>query len=189
VASAILLVGLAAWILSRPRRIEGTIVFRYYFALQALAYVCTFLVPAGLTILMRFYRFRGEDASYLAGAYVLFGGLGLPVFWEVTRYYARLTPAGVERRSAWRPRKIFAWDEVSEVRFNSFNSWFIFVAEDGQRIRVPALIGRLPEFLRLIESRLLPESLKRARTGYERLGRAMPRLGNEPVLEARPPRR
>jgi hypothetical protein len=188
-AGAILFVGLAAWILSRPCRIEGTYVFRYHFAFQALAYVCAFVVPAGLTILNRFYRFRGDDAWYLGGAYVIFGGLGLFVFWEVTRFYVRLTPAGVEGRSAWRPRKILTWDEVSELRYSSFNSWFVFFTEDGQRIRVPALIGRLTEFLRLIESRLLPESLVRARTGYDRAGRAMPRLGNEPILEARPPRR
>jgi hypothetical protein len=75
------------------------------------------------------------------------------------------------------------------LRYSSINSWFVFLAEDGQRIRVPALIGRLTEFLRLIESRVLPEFLVGARTGYDRVGRAMPRVGNEPVLEARAPRR
>jgi hypothetical protein len=188
-AGLILLVGLLAWSWQRPRWVAGTAVFRYHFALQASAFFIAFGVPAGLTAVGSAFRYRRDEIAYFYDAYLGAAAVGLPLFWEATRFFVRVTQFGIECRSAWRPYRVLIWDEIREVRYNPFNSWFVFVDESGQRIRVPAVVGRLTEFLHLVESRLPPETLVKARTGYDRLGRVMPKLGNEPVLEARPPRR
>lgn len=189
VAGLILMIGLLAWTWQRPRWVDGTVVFRYHFALQAVAFFIAFGVPAGLTAVGSAFRYRRDEVGFLYDAYMAAAAIGLPVFWEATRFAVRVTQFGLERRSAWRAYRVLIWDEICEVRYNSFNSWFVFVDESGRKIRVPAMLGGLTEFLRLVESRLPPESLVRARTGYDRLGRVMPKLGNEPILEARPPRR
>lgn len=187
----LLVIVLLSWIAQRVRStsIERSFIFRYPFMLRALTFFGAFVIPATILPLIRAFRLRGDDSWYIVGPTLLIASIAIPLYWENIRYFVWVTPAGIERRSAWRPRRFFAWDDISEVRYNTFNSWFVFRTENGQAFRVHAMIARVDEFLRLIEQYLPATSLICARTGYERLGRALPKLGNEPILEALPPRR
>jgi hypothetical protein len=181
-----------AWSVQRSRRVPGlgqTIFdFRYKLIVRAIAAFAAFGVPAGFAMLLLWYRPLRHETAYIIAVYLICAGLGLPLFWETGRYLLRVTPNGIERRSGWTPYRVLTWDDVAEVRYSSLNAWFVFVAENGEKIRVHALIDRLNDLLRLAEGRLPPTALIKARTGYERIGRALPKLGSEPVLEARPPR-
>lgn len=192
-ASVIILMAVMSWAAQRGRpaaRAGGrTLVFRYNFVFRWFALFAAFGVPAGITMLVVTFRPRGDDVWYVFAIYALFASVGLPLFWETSRYYVRVTPTEIERRSAWSGVRTLAWDEIREVTYSSFNAWFAFVAESGETIRVHGLISGMSELLRYVESRLSPATLAKARAGYERFNRPLPKLGNEPVLEARPPRR
>ncbi len=82
-----------------------------------------------------------------------------------------------------------AWDDVESVVWSAVNAWFEFVGRDGDRIRVHAFVTGLNDLLQAAEAEVLPMALKGARAGYTRVGRPFPHLPDEPVLEARQPRR
>jgi hypothetical protein len=100
-----------------------------------------------------------------------------------------ISSEGIERRSAWTGFRFIAWDDLASVSYSQINAWFVFQGENGDKIRVSALISGLNDLLRLVELRVPASLLKPARTGYERLGRPLPVDHDEPRLEARPPRR
>lgn len=193
---AIASIALIAAIVSaaRSRRSRGgdntnVHVFRYSLGIRALTFLIAVGVPAGLTIYVLTTRVRNPDFASIMAAYVFCALVGMPLFWETIRFLVRITPAGIERRSAWGRYRGLSWDEIRAVKFNPYLAYFIFEGESGQKIRVHALIARLNELLHHIETYLPPASIVTARIGYERLGRSLPKVGNEPILEARPPRR
>jgi hypothetical protein len=163
--------------------------FRYSAFLRWFAIFAAFGIPTAITSLVVAYPPRGNQVWYVIGAYSLFAALGLPLYWETSRYCILVTPDGIERRSAWNKQLFLAWDEIREVRYSSLNSWFVLEGESGQKIRISTFLGGLTEFLRLIEDQIPPERLRGARSGYERIGRPFPALGDEPILEPRAPRR
>ena len=136
----------------------------------------------------RFFQYFFDGLSF-GGIYALFAALSLPLYWESSRYFVLVTPEGLERRSAWRRYCVMAWDDIQKVTFSTINAWFVFHAENGDKIRVSTLMAGVTDLLRLVELQLPPDVLKPARVGYERIGRPFPNFNDEPILEARPPRR
>lgn len=168
--------------------IEQALTFRYSLGLRALAMLAAFGVPAGITVYILTTRQRNPNSGVILAAYVFFVVFGLPLFWETIRYMVRTTPFGIERRSAWSRYRAFGWEDVRGIRFNPYFSYFVVESNKGVKIRIHALVARLDEILQQIELNLPPAALTHARKGYERLGRTLPKIGNEPILEARPPR-
>jgi hypothetical protein len=158
-------------------------VFRWFTLMAAV------LVPAGLTILLVVYRPTRQDVPYLISLYLFFAGLTTLLVWEAGRFYVLTTPTGLEGRSAWRGTTVIRWDDFEAMLFRPFGSWFEFVGIDRVRIRAHTTATGIPELLRIVETRAPVEYLKPARPGYARIGRTFPPLPDEPVLEARPPRR
>lgn len=174
----------------RPRSAPGsdTLLLRYNVLFRWFAYAVAFGIPAGLTVAVYLHPPRAEERWYVLGLYLLFAALTLPLVWEASRYYLLVSPAGLEARSAWRGTRFLAWDDIDGLSYSSINSWFVFSAASGERLRVSAYIGGLKNLLALAESRLPVSAIKAARTGYAKLGRPFPSLPDEPVLEARSPR-
>ncbi|HKA07894.1 MAG TPA: PH domain-containing protein [Gemmataceae bacterium] len=174
----------------RPRSAPGsdTLLLRYNVLFRWFAYAVVFGIPAGLTVAVYLHPPRAEERWYVLGLYLLFAALTLPLVWEASRYYLLVSPAGLEARSAWRGTRFLAWDDIDGLSYSSINSWFVFSAASGERLRVSAYIGGLKNLLALAESRLPVSAIKAARTGYAKLGRPFPSLPDEPVLEARSPR-
>lgn len=191
--SVVGLLGLMAWAARRGRPRPGpddhTVLFRHNGVFRWFAYVTAFGIPVGLTALVIAFPPKAEEVWYALGAYVLFAGLTLPLVWEASRFYLLATPEGLESRSPWRGLRFLAWEDVERVTFSQANAWFVFHGRDGTVIRVHMFVGGLTDLLRLTELRVPAGALKGARMGYERLGRPFPRQPDQPVLEARPPRR
>ena len=189
----VFLLGIMAWAAKRGRPTAGgeehSVVFRYNIVLRVFAFLAAFGIPIGITALVIAFPPRREEIGYVIGVYAIFAGLSLPLYWETSRHYVLISPEGIERRSAWFGFRFIAWDEVAKVTYSQVNAWFVFHAENGEKIRVSALISGLNDLLRLVEMRLPARVLREARAGYERLGRPFPKSDDEPRLEARPPRR
>lgn len=189
----IFLLGIMAWAAKRgrpaPGADENSVVFRYNIILRVFAFLAAFGIPAGITALVIAFPPKREEIGYVIGVYALFAGLSLPLYWETSRYYVLISPEGIERRSAWLGFRFIAWDDLTSVTYSQINAWFVFQAENGEKIRISALISGLNDLLRLVEMRVHPSVLKPARTGYDRLGRPFPKNDDEPRLEPRPPRR
>jgi Bacterial PH domain len=190
--AVVALLALIAWAgrHGRPRPAPGpdTLLLRYNLLFRWFAYAIAFGIPAGLTVAVYFHPPRAEVRWYVLGLYLLFAALTLPLVWEASRYYLLVTPAGLEARSAWRGTRFLAWDDIDGLSYSSVNSWFVFSATNGDRLRVSAYVGGLKNLLALAETRLPITAIKAARTGYAKLGRPFPPLPDEPVLEARSPR-
>ena len=175
----------------RPRPAPGpdTLLLRYNLLFRWFAYAVAFGIPVGLTIALYFHPPRAAERWYVLGLYLLFAALTLPLVWEASRYYLLVTTNGLEARSAWRGTRFLAWDDIDGLSYSSINSWFVFSATNGERLRVSAYVSGLNNLLALVETRLPAVAIKSARTGYTKLGRPFPSLPDEPVLEARSPRR
>jgi hypothetical protein len=189
----VVVLGVMAWAGRRARPPvsgnEQSLLFRYSAALRWFAIFAAFGIPIGITLLVVAYPPRGKEVWYVIGVYALFAALSVPLFWETSRYYVRLTPTGIERRSAWGGLRSCDWDDLQEVRYSPLNSWFVFVAVSGEKIRVHTLLAGLNDLFQFVESRVPADRLRHARKGYERLRRPFPWRGDEPVLEPRRPRR
>jgi hypothetical protein len=168
---------------------EQSLLFRYSATLRWFAIFAAFGIPIGITLLVVAYPPRGRQVWYVIGVYALLAAISVPLFWETSRYYVRLTATGIERRSAWGGLRSFNWDHIQEVRYSQVNSWFIFVAFSGEKIRVHTLLAGLNDLLQFVESRVPADRLRQAKKGYERMRRPFPWQGDEPVLEPRRPRR
>jgi Bacterial PH domain len=185
------LLGLLAWSARRGRPDAGptTLLIRHSSAFRLTTLLIALAMPVALMLAYSILPAVREEGRYVLAAFSIVMAVTLPMFWEAARYYVFVTPHGLECRSPWRAPRYFAWDDVRQVTFNSATGWFAFRAWDGDRIRVPSAAAGVPELLRMVEAHLSPSALKKARAGWERVGRAFPRLLDEPLLEAKPPRR
>jgi hypothetical protein len=185
------LLGLLAWSARRGRPEPGpnSLLIRHSPAFRLTALFTVLAAPLVLVFAMAVFPPLREEARYVLLAFAVALAVTLPVYWESARYYALVTPQGIEGRSPWRAARYFAWDDIREVRFNPAAGWFAFEAWDGDHIRVPAAAANVSDLLRTVETYVPTTVLKKARTGWERVGRPFPRPADEPVLEARPPRR
>ena len=187
------MVGLMVWAgqQGRPRHAPGPhqLLLRYNALFRWFTYLAAIGIPVGLTALLYFQPPRGIERWYVLGLDLTIAALTLPLVWEASRFYLFANPDGLESRSAWRGSRFLAWDDIQEVRYSTMNSWFVFRATNGDKIRVSGFVAGLKSLLALVEQRLSAATLKKARTGYDKLGRPFPPLRDEPVLEARAPRR
>jgi len=147
------------------------------------------LLPAGLTGFLYFYPPVRPDVPFILGLYLVAAGLSTLLVWEAGRFYLLATPEGLEGRSGWRGVRFMPWDDVEAVVYSPLNAWFEFCGRSGELVRAMAFAAGMHELLRIVESHVPAEALTGARKGYFRLGRRFPGLPDEPVLEARRPRR
>lgn len=147
------------------------------------------LSPVGLTVGLRYFPPTRTDVPYLLAVYLTAAAVLTPLVWEAGRFYVLATPDGLEGRSAWRGVRTIAWDDLEEVRFSPFHAWFEFRDRTDRAIRVFAFAAGVDELLRVTEAHVPAGILSRARSGYLRVGRPFPPQPDEPVLEARRPRR
>jgi len=173
----------------RPRAGPHTLLLRYNALFRGFTYLAAIGIPVGLTAVLYFHPPRGIQRWYVLSLYLGIAAVTMPLVWEASRYYLFVNPDGLEGRSPWWGSRFLAWDDIQEVRYSTMNSCFVFRATNGDKIGVSGFVGGLKSLLALVEQRLPPTALKKARTGYEKLGRPFPPLPDEPVLEARAPRR
>jgi len=189
VVLALLLASSARQGLPRPGPGGPIRLFRHNGLFRGFALAAAVGLPIGLTTLVSLHPPQRPEVPYLVGLYMLFAVLTLPLVWEAGRYYLLATPAGLECRSPWRGVRALAWEDVVAVNYSAVNAWFEFVGRDGDRVRAHSFVAGLNDLLAMVEARVPASALKGARPGYARMGRPFPPLTDEPVLEARAPRR
>ncbi|MBO0699719.1 MAG: PH domain-containing protein, partial [Zavarzinella sp.] len=170
-----------------PTAGEIAVLVRHSPAFRAFTFLATLTFPIGLTILFSLYPPARGETGYVLLAYGSVVVATVALYWEAVRYYVFATPQGIECRSPWRGARYFAWDDIRTVTFNPAAGWFAFEAWDGDRIRVHWTAVGVRDLLHLVETHVPAGMVQRARPGWERLGRPMPRSADEPVLEARRP--
>jgi hypothetical protein len=185
------LLGLLAAAAGRGRPVptagELAVLVRHSPAFRAFAFLATLAFPIGLTVLFSLYPPGRDETGYVLLAYAATVVVTVALYWEAVRYYVFATPQGIEGRSPWRGARYFAWDDVREVTFNPAAGWFAFEAWDGDCIRVHWTAVGVRDLLYLVEAHVPAAVVQKARPGWERLGRPVPRSADEPVLEARRP--
>jgi hypothetical protein len=185
------LLGLLAVIAGRgrpePVRGDPSVLVRHSPGFRLFAFLAALGFPVGLTILFTVYPPNRDEAVYVLVAFAVVVPATVALYWEAVRYYAFATAEGIEGRSPWRGARYFAWDDVREVTFNPAAGWFAFAAWDGDRIRVHWTAVGVRDLLPFVEAHVPAAIVQKARPGWERLGRPLPRPRDEPVLEARPP--
>ena len=189
VALSVLLASSARQGLPRPVPGGPTRLFRHNGLFRWFALAAAAGLPIGLSALLYLHPPQRPDVPYLVGLYLVFAVVTLPLVWEAGRYYLLATPEGLECRSPWRGVRAVPWEDVVAVNYSGVNAWFEFVGRDGDRVRAHSFVARLNDLLAAVEARVPASALKGARAGYARIGRPFPPLTDEPVLEARAPRR
>lgn len=174
-----------------PRTLPGdrVVLVRHNPMFRAVVLGLAVLLPAGLTVFLYYYPPVRPDVPFILGLYLVSAGLSTLFVWEAGRFYLLATPIGLEGRSAWRGLRVVAWDDLEAVAFSRLNNWFEFRGRSGARVRAMTFAAGLNDLLRVVEDNVPAEALTGAQTGYNRLGRRFPGLPDEPVLEARRPRR
>ena len=174
-----------------PRALPGThsLIVRHSPVFRWTVLAMAVLSPVGLTVGLRYFPPLRTDVPYLLAVYLIAAAVLTPLVWEASRFYVFATPDGLEGRSAWRGVRTIDWDDLDEVRFSPLHAWFEFRDRTGQTIRVFGFAAGVGELLRMTEYHVPAGVLSRARAGYLRLGRPFPPQPDEPVLEARRPRR
>jgi hypothetical protein len=131
---------------------------------------------ASIFVALQFWLPRKNDLA----AWVVFATL-LPFAlleacgqWETNRFLLRISPEGLECRSAWRGWLRLPWKDVAEVSYSGSGACFVVSTSDGQRIRVPVYISGISQFLDECEKRLTWTMLQQAQKGYAQLSRPMP---------------
>lgn len=175
--------------LPRPRPGDRAVLVRHDPLFRGVVLALAVLLPAGLTVFLHYSPPFRRDVPFILGLYLVSAGLSTLFVWEAGRFYVLATPAGLEGRSAWRGLRVIPWDDLEAVVYSPLNAWFEFRGRTGERVRAMTFAAGLNELLRVVEENVPPEALAGARNGYTRIGRRFPGLPDEPVLEARRPRR
>ncbi len=158
----------------QPREEAGRLVFRYGLPLRILAALLLFGPLIGITVLVMFKPPVKEGDLYaILGLYALFGGLGLPLFWEMWVFSLVVDDDGLTCHSPWRGQFYIAWGEVRELVWAAMGSYFIIKGKD-RWFRVSQMTSGLSRMLEEFEKHLPPEKLRAARQGYGVAGRAFP---------------
>ena len=173
----------------RPRPGDRVVLVRHNPLFRAVVLGLAVLVPAGLTVFLYFQPPARPDVPLVLGLYLVSAGLSTLFVWEAGRFYLLATPVGLEGRSAWRGLRVIAWDDLEAVAYSPPNAWFEFRGRAGERVRAMTFADGVHDLLRVVEENVPAEALVGARAGYNRIGRRFPGLPDEPVLEARRPRR
>lgn len=153
----------------------GFLGFRHHLLLRSFSLLMAFGIPIGITILV-FIKPPTNQRDYIAifGLYALFAVLTVPLLWESMRFSLVVGPEGLDCRSPWRARQFYRWEEVEKLSYNFLLGLFVIHAVGGRKFRVLVLVPGLNAFLEACERRLSPDKLKRAKAGYDQLGRAFP---------------
>jgi hypothetical protein len=175
--------------LPRPLPGDRVVLVRHNPFFRSLVLALAVLLPVGLTVFLYFYPPVRPDVSFILGLYLVSAGLSTVLVWEAGRFYLLATPVGLEGRSAWRGLRVIPWDDLEAVAYSPLNAWFEFRGRTGERVRAMTFAAGVNDLLRVVEENVPAEALTGARTGYNRIGRRFPGLPDEPVLEARRPRR
>ncbi len=170
--------GLLLWTANRGRPIlsdDGTLLFRHSIIFRGFSYFFAFVIPFALTAFV-FYRPPKTQDDFLAilSLYGLFAVIGLPLWWEASRFALYATPEGLDCVSPWRDRQFFEWGEIEEVSFSSMNQWFVILARGDRKFRVPYFVSGIAQFLERCEQHLPIETLNGAKLGYIQVGREFP---------------
>ena len=156
-------------------RSTGLLVYRYPEAMQMLAVVLAIVPPMLVTaLLVAMPPKSAEDYKAVFSLYALGAVVAGPLLWEAVRFSMAVGPDGIEGRSPWRGRQAIPWAEVAGVSYNPILGYFVVRAQDGRKFRVSPLVGGLNAFLETCERYLPVEKLRRAKGGYNTLGRPVP---------------
>ncbi len=160
---------------------DGTMLFRHTVLLRGFAIFFAFGVPAGILLLLVLLRPQGDDLWWGFALCAMFAAMGLPLWWETTRYALWVSSAGLECRSPWRGQLVLPWSELQELCYSPTNQWFIAKGKGKLKIRVLWYVAGVSDFLAECEHYLPHSALTKARLGYVQLGRPFPAEQHEPV--------
>lgn len=157
---------------------EGTLLFRYGTAARVIMALLGFGF-LGLVLLITFTARRQPEDIWAVPLLYALSLLTFAPLWETVRFALIVSPEGLDCRSAWRKRQLFLWEELVEVRFGWVNENFILRTTDGRTFRVHAYVPGVSDLLAECERHLPPSAFRRAKAGYDRVGRPFPEADQE----------
>jgi hypothetical protein len=153
----------------------GRLVYRYPEAIQMLAFVLAVVPPMLVTALWVAMPPKNPGEYRVV---ILLYALGIvisgPLLWELVRFSMAVGPDGIEGRSPWRGRQAILWREVAGLSYNPILGYLVVRTHDGCKFRVSLLVGGLNSFLETCERHLPVDTLRRAKSVYNTLGRPFP---------------
>jgi hypothetical protein len=153
----------------------GPLLFRYSALLRGISLALGFGPPLAISILFFLLPRKEGDEVWALIAMVLFIAIGLPLWWDATRFAVGVSPQGLDCRSPWRDAQFIAWGEIEAITYNPTYMWFLVRAMGGRTFRVSAFVSGISEFLARCEQHLPPTALDGAEAGYLAVGRPFPR--------------
>ncbi len=161
----------------RPKLIstDGSLLFRYSLPFRVIGSLLAFGMPLAISAVGSFMPpANREDVWAMLAIYAGFAAIGLPLWWEGSRFALVVSPEGLDCRSPWRGRRFMAWGDVASLSFSPSNRWFIIRDRGGRTFRVHVFVAGVPEFLARSEERLPLAALAGAKAGYLQVGRRFP---------------
>jgi len=145
----------------------GKLQLRYGGLYRGFAIFAAFGIPFCITVLLIVApQWNKDDLAGKIAMYLLFAGLGLPLFWESSRFSCTVSSEGLNCNSPWRGTRFIAWTQIKKLSYNPFCSWFIIRTIDGYKFRIHNLASGIPQFLDECDKHLPPGFITKAKEGY-----------------------
>jgi PH (Pleckstrin Homology) domain-containing protein len=90
----------------------------------------------------------GGDQARIAPFFLLFAGLGVPLFFDYVNARHTLRPDGLEYGRMFGGGGVALWCEIRRLRYSTSSKWFRLDTRDGRVARISAMLVGLPEFAR-----------------------------------------
>jgi hypothetical protein len=123
----------------------------YPASMLIIALVCV-VVFAAITVLSWVYP-APNFAVFVTLFFAGFTLLGVPLVVEYFRVRFRLELDGLRYQTLFGRRGVLPWSQVTAIRFSPTAKWFRLAGQQGEVIRVSAMMIRLPEFAEVLLQR------------------------------------
>ena len=173
------LILLTSWVVDRfrkPRLQKSKLVLRYSAFLFVVGLLGMLFVGGGLAVGVRLYLLHPERVHPVS--LIWFVPFFLLFLWMVLEFlFVRrtVTEEGMEARELFGKRIRIRWDAVVRVYYSPLAGWFGVVDAEGKIIRVSVMMLGLPDFARVVLSRVPPEVMEpEARSRLQKAARGNP---------------
>ena len=145
---------ICTYISKSVRKSEGEGELRFGTFLVVLAWFCVLLVV--FAFLGFFYdedvwEKKSEFLSIL-GLIIGFGIGAIYCFGEYFKVRGQFDSKRIELSTPWTGRKLESWDNLNDVKFNSFANWYVLSFKSGNKIRLSNLLSGHGEVLEFLSS-------------------------------------
>src|SRR5207249_2022089 len=132
----------------KPRAAAGAGMMVYPVSMLIIGLVC---VVVFLTMAVLCWLFPGKTGSPIISLFFAgFAMLGVPLVLEYVQVQFRLEPKGLRYQSLLGRRGVLPWSEITAVGYSRGAKWFRLDGQNGQVIRVSAMLTSLPQLAEVV---------------------------------------